>query len=220
MLVDAPNGLFRAAPVNLAWRWNGHVVSHKEYSVFFLICPLFAIAACSGHGQQSTVRAALANAAEALEGRDAVRFFATLDQRTRFAMISTVNARREARALIEADYPESEKAGALAALGEAAEVATGAALFARRCDPVCLNEFADTVGAPASQVVRGDEVEVTTVRGRTLRMHAGTDGEYGIVWSTEATAAERAQSARELRRIKENAEIFRKRAALVKGRGP
>jgi hypothetical protein len=146
-----------------------------------------------------------------------VRFFATLDQRTRFAMISTVTVRREARALIEADYPESEKAGALAALGEAAEVSTGAELFARRCDLACLNHYADTVGAPASQVVRGDEVEVTTVRGRTLRMHAGTDGAYGIVWSTEETAAERAQSARELRRIKENAEVYRRRAALMGG---
>jgi hypothetical protein len=145
-----------------------------------------------------------------------VRFFATLDQRTRFAMISTVNTRREARALIEADYPESEKAGALRALGEAALVPTGAELFARRCDLACLNEYADTVGAPASEVVRGDEVEVTTVRGRTLRMHAGTDGEYGIVWSTEATAAERAQASRELVRIRENAAIYRRRSALVK----
>jgi hypothetical protein len=46
-------------------------------------------------------------------------------------------------------------------------------------------------------------------------MHAGTDGGYGIVWSTEATAAERAQSARELRRIKENADVYRRRAALI-----
>ena len=194
------------------------MVSHKEYSVFFLICPLFTLAACSGHGQKSTVRGALANAAEVLEGRDAVRFFATLDERTRFAMSSTVKARREARAIIEADYPESEAAGALAALGEAAEVSTAAELFARRCDVACLNDFADRVGAPASQVVRGDEVEVTTVRGRTLRMHAGTDGGYGIVWSTDATANERSHSARELRRIKENAEIFRRRAALTGSR--
>lgn len=191
------------------------MVSHKQYSVFFLICPLFAYAACSCNGQQSTVRGALANAAEALEARDAVRFFATLDQRTRFAMISTVNTRREARALIEADYPESEKAQALEALGDAAQVSTGAELFARRCDMSCLNDYADRVGAPASQVVRGDEVEVTTVRGRTLRMHAGTDGEYGIVWSTEASAAERAQASRELVRIRENAAVFRKRKALV-----
>jgi hypothetical protein len=131
-------------------------------------------------------------------------------------MISTVSTRRTARELIEADYPESEKAGALEALGEAASVSTGAELFALRCDSACLNAFADTVGAPASQVVRGDEVEVTTVRGRTLRMHAGTDGEYGIVWSTQASAAERAQAARELVRIKENAAIYRRRSALVK----
>jgi hypothetical protein len=148
-----------------------------------------------------------------------VRFFATLDQRTRFAMISTVTARRQARALIEADYPESEKAGALAALGEAAEVASGAELFARRCDLACLSDFADTVGAPASQVVRGDEVEVTMLRGRTLRMYAGTDGEYGIVWSTEASAAERSQSSRELVRIRENAAIYRRRSALVNSAG-
>jgi hypothetical protein len=148
-----------------------------------------------------------------------VRFFATLDQRTRFAMISTVSSRREARALIEADYPESEKERALEALGEAAQVATGAELFARRCDLSCLNAFADAVGAPASEVVRGDEVEVTTVRGRTLRMHAGTDGEYGIVWSTEVSAAERAQAARELVRIRENAAVFRRRKALMNSSG-
>jgi hypothetical protein len=130
-------------------------------------------------------------------------------------MISTVNARRTAREVIEADYPESEKARALEALGEAAQVETGAQLFARRCDPACLSDFADRVGAPASQVVRGDEVEVTTIRGRTLRMHAGSDGEYGIVWSTAATDAERSQSARELVRIKENAAIYRKRRALA-----
>jgi hypothetical protein len=129
-------------------------------------------------------------------------------------MISTVNARRDARAIIEADYPESEKAGALAALGEAAQVSTGAELFARRCDQACLGAFADAVGAPASEVIRGDEVEVTTLRGHTLRMHAGTDGEYGIVWSTEATAAERAQASRELVRIRENAAVFRRRDAL------
>lgn len=211
--------LIRAGQRVPAIGMNGHVVSHKEYSVFFLVCPLFAFAACSGSGQQSTVRGALANAAEALEGRDAVRLFATLDERTRFAMMSTVKARHEARALIEADYPESEKAGALAALGDAAEVTSAAELFARRCDRACLDVFTDTVGAPASEVVRGDEVEVTTVRGRTLRMHAGADGKYGIVWSTAETAAERAHAARELRRIKENAEIFRKRAALMKSNG-
>jgi hypothetical protein len=133
-------------------------------------------------------------------------------------MIATVDARRTARSVIEADYPESEKARALEALGEAAEVATGAELFARRCDMACLSELADTVGAPASEVVRGDEVEVTTVRGRTLRMHAGRDGEYGIVWSTQATSAERAQASRELVRIKENAAIYRKRAALMQSR--
>jgi limonene-1,2-epoxide hydrolase len=194
-------------------------VSHKEYSVFFLVCPLFAWVACSGPGEQSTVRGTLANAAQELEARDAVGLFATLDERTRFAMIATVNARREARALIEADYPESEKARALEALGVAAQVTTGAELFARRCDDACLGQLADVVGAPASEVARGDEIEVTTVRGRTLRMHAGTSGGYGIVWSTRESADERAQASRELARIKENAEVYRRRRALMDSAG-
>jgi len=190
-------------------------VSHKEYSVFFWVCPLFAMA-CSDPSQQNTVRGTLANAAEALEARDAVRFFSTLDERTRFAMIATVKARAAAREAIEADYPESEKARALEALGDAAEVSTGAELFARRCGDACLHAFSESVGAPASEVVRGDEVEVTTVRGRTLRMHAGKDGTYGIVWSTRASAEERSQASRELVQIKDNAAVYKKRRELLK----
>lgn len=131
-------------------------------------------------------------------------------------MIATVDARRTARSLIEADYPESEKARALEALGEAAQVSSAAELFARRCDQACLARFADAVGAPASEVVVGDEVEVTTVRGRTLRMHAGKDGELGIVWSTAATSEERKRASSELKRIQENATIYRQRSALMK----
>ena len=143
--------------------------------------------------------------------------FPALDERTRFAMQATVKARMEARALIERDYPESEKAQALAALGEAGRVATAAELFGRRCDPTCLSRFGEVVGAPTSQVAVGDELEVTTVRGRTLHMHAGTDGGYGIVWQTRETSEERARASRELRLIQDNAALYRKRKALSEG---
>jgi hypothetical protein len=196
------------------------VVSHKEYSVFFLVCPLFAISACSGHAEHAAVRAGLAASAEALEANDASGFFATLDERARFAMGAIVSARQSARSLIEADYPIAEKNEAFAALGDAAQVSNPATLFARRCGASCLATFADLVGAPATEVAEGDEVKVTTVRGRTLHMHAGSDGRYGIVWNTRALFEERSRASRELVQIRDNAEIYRRRSALTAQQAP
>ncbi|HEY2735411.1 MAG TPA: hypothetical protein VGI70_15545, partial [Polyangiales bacterium] len=188
-------------------------VSHNEYSVFFFVCPLI-LSACGYGAQPRDVRGALAAAANALESRDSEAVFHCLDERARFAMYAIVNTRRDARKLIEADYPPQERGPALAALGEAAKVSTAEELFARRCDSACLQTFADAVGAPVSQRMSGDEVVVSTVRGKTLRMHAGSDGGYGLVWNTEPLAGERSQAARELVRIRENAAVYRRRKKL------
>ena len=190
-------------------------MSHREYSVFFLICPLFAAPACSGYGSGYSVRGALALGAEAVEANDASRMFPALDERTRFAMMATVKARTDARAVIERDYPDAEKAPALAALGDAGQVETAAELFGRRWDPGGLGGFGEVVGAPTAQVAVGDELEVTTVHGRTLRMHAGSDGGYGIVWRTRESSDERSRSAKELRMIQDIAAVYRQRAALA-----
>jgi hypothetical protein len=157
----------------------------------------------------------LAASAEALEANDPQALFETLDERTRYAMSATVNARKDARTVIETDYPEAEKPRAFAALGDAAQVATAAELFARRCRKSCLASFAELVGAPATEVQQGDEVVVTTVRGRTLHMHAGHDGRYGIVWNTQIVSEERARASRELKLIRDNAAVYRKRSALA-----
>jgi hypothetical protein len=77
--------------------------------------------------------------------------------------------------------------------------------------------FADSVGPPASEVVVGDEVEVTTLRGRTLHMHAGKDGRYGLVWNHPALADEALQASRELALIRDHAQIYRKQRALAQG---
>jgi hypothetical protein len=189
-------------------------VSHNEYSVFFFVCPLLIIPACSGAAQPTDIRGALAESADALESRDSERVFACLDERARFAMYATVFARQAARKLIETDYPEAERARALAALGEAGEVASPQELFQRRCDATCLSGFADAVGAPVNEVNDGDEVVVTTVRGATLHMHAGKDGGYGLVWNTKSLSDERSQASRELVQIRENAKVYRRRRKL------
>jgi hypothetical protein len=192
------------------------VVSHEQYSVFFLVCPLLAVSvcSCSDQAQRQSIRGALAVSAEALESNDAARFFNVLDERSRFALSATVTERLEARDLIVRDYPEAEKARALAALGDAGDVQNAAELFKRRCDAACLRGFRELVGAPAEERVVGDEVVVTTTRGTTLHMHTGSDGTYGIVWNTQPLSEERARAARELKQIRENAGIYRQRREL------
>lgn len=170
--------------------------------------------------EATDVRSALAGAASALESGDGKGLFPYIDERARFALGSTVKSRVDARKLIEADYPASERPAALAALGDAAQVATPSELFSRRCAPDCMRTLAGQVGAPVSQIAEGDEVRVTTSRGTTLHMFAGHDGRFGIVWNTEACIAERAQAASDFRQIEENAKVYRKRRELSGANGP
>ena len=64
----------------------------------------------------------------------------------------------------------------------------------------------------------GSELEVITARGGRLRMHRGQDGNWGIVWNTDALARERTRAARELVQIEQNADIYRRRRALERSR--
>ncbi|HKU41035.1 MAG TPA: hypothetical protein VJR89_22890, partial [Polyangiales bacterium] len=178
----------------------------------FAVCPLLMLS-CRTY-DATDVRGALAGAAAALEAADAVQLFPYIDERARFALASTVKSRADARKLIESEYPPSERAAALAALGDAGEVATPAELFARRCAAECLRTLAGQVGAPVTQEPDGNELRVTTSRGTTLHMFAGQDGRYGIVWNTAACAAERARASRDFRQIQENAAVYRKRREL------
>jgi hypothetical protein len=187
-------------------------VFSSKYSRFIAVCPLLMLA-CRTY-DATDVRGALAGAAAALEADDGLRLFEYIDERARFALASTVKSRAAARRVIETDFPAIERPAALAALGDAAEVSTAAELFARRCTPECMRTLAEQVGAPVSQEASGAELRVTTSRGTTLRMFAGQDGRYGIVWNTPATMAERSQSSRDLVMIQENAAIYRKRKAL------
>jgi hypothetical protein len=187
-------------------------VFSSNYTRFFSVCPLLMLG-CRTY-EAMDVRGAMAGAASALEAGDGVSLFPYIDERARFALGSTVKSRGDARKLIEADYPVADRPAALAALGDAAQVATPDELFARRCASDCMRTLAGQVGAPVSQTVEGDEVRVTTSRGTTLHMFAGHDGRFGIVWNTKACMAERAQAARDFRQIEENAAVYRKRRAL------
>jgi hypothetical protein len=183
---------------------------------FILAAIQLGLVACFGPDPR-TVRGALAAAARALEARDGRALFKVIDQRSRSAMQSAVGDRLEAAALIRRDYPEPERAQALASLGDAALVKDAAELFARRCGEPCMAELEAEVGAPVAEPpesTRTQELEVRTTRGGRLRLHRGKDGWWGIVWNTSALYAERTRAARELIQIQHNAEVYRRRRAL------
>lgn len=184
-----------------------------------LACTSFAFTVVVGcyDADPRSVEGALDAAARAIEAGDGERLFRVIDERSRHAMYAIVKARRAAAALIEADYPPEERAAALAALGDAATVKDGPALFARRCDRPCMDGFAAQLGAPTKRTQVGDEVVVETTRGGTLHMYAGSDGWFGLVWRTEALAEERTRAARELTQIRDNAATYRRRRELEGG---
>jgi hypothetical protein len=121
---------------------------------------------------------------------------------------------------VRTDYPEPERATALRALGDGADAKDAADLFAKRCPSACLSELAARLGAPVGQVTRGDELEVRTAAGATLRMYRGQDGLWGVVWHTDGLSEERTRAWRELVQIEENAAVYRRRRALETGAGP
>ncbi len=197
-----------------------------QYSVFFSLSSSVLlgvwVATCGvgcglGRADPRNVRGALAAAAEALEAQDARKLFKLIDQRARHALSSIAASRARACKLIAADYPQNERAAALAPLGDCAATGSPEALFASRCDSACMQELAGQVGAPVSETVVGDEVEVRTSRGTLLHMHAGKDGWYGIVWHTPELIAERMDASRQAQAIAENAEVYRKRRELERG---
>lgn len=162
-----------------------------------------------------TVRGALAAASRAAQAADARQLFRLIDRRARAAMGSIVADRRQSAQSIAADYPEAERAAALAALGGAERARDAADLFAQRCAAECLTELAEQLGAPERETPRGDgELEVTTVEGRVLRMYRGKDGWWGLVWHTQALSEERTRAARERLQIEANAGVYRRRRAL------
>jgi hypothetical protein len=187
-------------------------------STLLLLLLVWLFAGCGERSEDPrTVHGALAKAARALEAEDSATLFRLIDQRARHALSGIVDARGQARALIEADYPASERAQALTALGDGAEVATAAELFQKRCAASCMQALAREVGVPVSEERKGQDVVVKTARGTILHMHAGKDTWYGLHFHTEALMAEAKQAAQELTQIRDNAAVYRKRRELEAG---
>lgn len=156
----------------------------------------------------------MAYAAIAIEEDDGAKLFGVIDVRARHALISVVTDRRAAAEIVRRDYPEGERAQALEWLGDAAEVADAAALFARRCAQGCRADLASRIGAVVSHAQEGEIEQVTTSRG-TIDLYREAEGHWwGIVWRTDELDAERDRASHDLAAIERNAATYRRRAAL------
>lgn len=167
-----------------------------------------------------TVEGTLELLASAVDAGDATAVYPLLDRRARAALNSIALDRQRAARLIGADYPAQERATALAALGEAADAADAAALFAHRCQRPCLAEIAARLGAPAHVRNAGAELEITTQRGTRLRLFRDRERRVGLVWRTAELDRERLQANRELAQIAQNAAVYRRRRTLEGAAAP
>lgn len=166
-----------------------------------------------------TIEGAFDGAARAIEADDPEQLFRHIDQRAQHALYGVHGARMQAKALIEADYPRDTRARALAALGDAIQADSPAALFGLRCPRACRARIGRQLGAPLEVTPHGDALDVRTARGAHVKVFLGTRGAYGLVFQTAAWMAERDRASRELRQIEDNAAIYRRRRALAGG-GP
>jgi hypothetical protein len=160
------------------------------------------------------VRGALSAAAGAVGQHDERALFLALDQRARYALDAIVNARKEARSLIERTYPPEDAPAALAALGDAASAARGSELFGRRCDTRCMDELGTHLAAPRTIREDGPLATVETVRGGHVTLYRADDGTYGLVWNSDALVRERARAYAELELTKRNAALYAQKRTL------
>lgn len=161
-----------------------------------------------------SIEGAIEAASLAIEAGDSKRLYGLIDVRSRHAMEGIAKARSSARALVSQDYPEGQRAPALAQLGPAVE--NGAAIFAARCDAGCRAEIAAKLGPPTEVERDGKKLRVHTARGTTLDMYTGAQW-HGIVWRTDALTAELDRVSQALRQIEDNAATYRRRAELAAG---
>lgn len=173
------------------------------------------LSACDIPPDPRTVDGALGFLGRAVERDDAATLYRGIDERARHAMISIVSDRREAARLVRESYPEGERAAAIAALGDAAEVESAEQLFARRCDAACRRGIGDRIGAAAEVRKEGPITVVTTARGTEVRLYRGGPDEwYGLEWHTDELSLERDRANRDLAIIRQNAATFDRRRAL------
>jgi hypothetical protein len=157
---------------------------------------------------------ALAQAAQAASARDGAAMFQALDERARHALAAVVKARAQAKSIILKSYPADAQPEALAALGDAAEVDSPEALFARRCPQACLDELAQRLSAPREIRHEGPLAVVEMVRGGQVMLYRGKDERYGLVWNSEALQRESRRAFAELDLVHKNAELYEKQRNL------
>lgn len=178
------------------------------WGAFILTC----VSACGPNLRDE--RGALAAAADAVAQRDSAALFRVLDQRARFSLDAIVTARRAARQIVEQSYPASEVAAAVAALGDAAAVENGAALFGERCGEPCLSAIGEGIAAPRTVALEGALARITTVRGDTVLLYHADDGSFGLVWHSDELMREKSRAFAELALIKRNAAVYAQKRAL------
>ena len=133
---------------------------------------LLPLLSCGDPPEPTTPKKAFALIGPCIDRVDRQCFFRTLDRDSRWSLCTIHRTLGEIRQVVEASYPEAERASAYGLFKEEATAATPEAMFEIYCKKLkCMEQVARGFGAIQQVHELGpDRVEVVTSRGKAFQM--------------------------------------------------
>lgn len=165
---------------------------------------------CGGGPDPTTVEGAFERMAEAAEGGSARDLFAALDDESRGSVSAIRQVQREARAIVDRDYPPAERAKAAGRWRLGAQASDAAGVFAAWCGGSrCLGEVRDRLSAIDRTRIEGDRAVVRVRRGREYPFARSPAGRWGLALFGERLRRWKIEAYRDLDAIRAAGRIFR-----------
>jgi hypothetical protein len=174
-------------------------------------CLLLLLPSCGAEPDPKTLEGAFSRMAEAAEQGSPPALFASLDDDSRGSVSSIHHAQREAKELVERDYPPAERGRATGRwrIGADARDATGT--FVAWCEETdCVPEVRDRLSSIVRTVTHGDRARVKVRRGREYPFARSKQGRWGLALFQERLARWKTEVHRDLDAIRRAAEIYRR----------
>jgi hypothetical protein len=174
-----------------------------------VLAALFTIRLWKPFPKDTTPEGAYLRIAKHLTQADERGMFPYLETEAQWASYTLFNARTEARALVQADFPESERGSVPKDVVES--VPTGEDAFvALARKKGWLTRLRKDLSAVQSVEIVGERAAVVTQRGTRYPFRKRENGIWGITIFTAELVNESVRAVRDLEQIKKSAEDYRR----------
>ncbi len=156
-----------------------------------------------------TLEGAFARMAEAAESGSVPGLFAALDDDSRGSVSSIHRVAREAKQIVERDFPAEERPRVAGRWRLAADGRDPIAVFEAWCaDARCMAEARDRLSSISRTVVAGDVARVKVRRGREYPFARSRAGRWGLSLFRDRLSRWKVEVFRDLDTIRASAKVF------------